>query len=133
MHWKATQTATRLVGALAALCLLSTAHAGTVDFTPVVGTIEGSNTVVFEFDIVGSGTSVYRAILTDLESPAAFQIFGVGIATLDGIVLALVGGVADADVNIGTFGLEISNVPVPGVGLLMMSALTTLGFFMRRR
>ena len=87
MHWTATHIATRLAGPLAALCLFSTAHAGTIDFEPVVGTIQGSNTVVFEFDILGTGSGLYRAILTDFESPAPFQIFGVGIATLDGTVL----------------------------------------------
>ncbi len=152
MHWKATKLTTRAAGALAALFLFTSAHANTIDFEPVVGTIEGSQTFVFEFDIVATG--LYRALLTDLESPAPFQVLGLGIATVDGEILvqdfrdgqieldftvdpgrylALVGGLADADTNIGTFGLEISNVPVPGVGLLMMSALTTLGFFMRRR
>ncbi len=152
MHWKATNLTARVAGTLAALCLLSTAHANSIDFEPVVGTIQGSETLVFEFDVTETG--VFRAILTDLESPAPFQLLGLGIATLDGLVLvqdfgassidlqfsvdpgqylALVGGVADSEVNIGTFGLEISDVPIPGVGLLMVSALSTFGFLIRRR
>ena len=139
---------------IAALVLCMPARAGTIDFEPVVGTIQGpSNTVVFTFDILGTGTSTFEAILTDLGSPAPFQLMGLGIAdestgiilfedvgtgqlalTFDvnpGRYLALVGGLTDESTNIGTFGLEISNVPVPGAGLFLVSALLGSGLLMR--
>lgn len=137
---------------VASMLLSITVNAGTVDFDPIVGTMQGPQTFVFEFDVLDGG--IFQATLTDLESPAPFALLGLGIAdefgtlldevsgsgplalnfTVDpGRYLALVGGVPDGDLNIGTFGLEISNVPLPPVGFLFMSALTSLVFTMRNR
>ena len=155
MSGKTRRTGLFAAAGIAAVFLTPVTLAGTIDFEPVVGTIQGSNTVVFEFDVVGTGTGVYRAILTDFENPAPFQLLGLGIVdestgiilmeeigtgtlqldfTVDpGRYLALVGGLADADVNIGTFGLEISNVPIPAAGYLLGTALLAPGLLMRRR
>lgn len=136
-----------------ALLLSANSFAMGIDFEPVVGTIQGTQTVVFQFDVTQSGT--YLMTLTDLASPAPFDLLGLGLAdestgvlladvvgtdqlTLDftvdpGRYLALVGGVTDASTNIGTFGLEISNVPVPGAAILLSSGLVLAGGLMRSR
>ena len=144
----------RIITVALMLHLTSTATiAGTVDFEPVVGTITGTDSTVFPFEVTGPGPARFSAILTDLESPAPFQLLGLGLffedvpgtpfalinepGSIDGRIdpgryLALVGGIADADTNIGTFGLEISAIPIPAAGWLFVSAIIGLGFLGRR-
>ena len=144
----ATLTALGLVTLFAA----PTGHAMPIDFEPVVGTIQGTQTLGFEFEVVDAGT--YTAILTDFGSPAPFDLLGlalandfgflidevIGTGTLEltfsvdpGRYVALVGGIADADVNIGTIGLEISDVPIPAAGYLLGTALVGPLLMKRRR
>ncbi|MEL7447871.1 MAG: hypothetical protein AAFN78_01600 [Pseudomonadota bacterium] len=149
------RTRRTITAGLVALLLSTNSFAMGLDFEPVVGTISGTDTVVFQFDVTEAGT--YTAILTDMESPAPFTLLGLGIAseatgllfeetigtgqlTLDftvdpGRYLALVGGIADADVTIGTFGLEIrpNFVPIPGAAVLLSSGLLMAGGLARTR
>lgn len=141
------------LGTLSLLVLSTRAHAMVIDFDPVVGTITGTDFVVTPFELT-TNTDV-RVTLTDLESPVAFTQLAFGWFTesdgepvlgafLDGPgildfnldpgnYLAVVGGIAGGDLNIGTFGLEISNVPLPPAIWLMFTSLAGLGILGRRR
>ncbi len=144
----------KVTGAVLGVLLLSAnSFAMGVDFEPVVGTISGTDTIVIPFEVTEAGS--YEWTLTDLASPAPFSLLGLAFAaessgvvfadvvgidrlqlaiTVDaGQYLAIVGGIAGGDLNIGTFGLEISNVPLPGAALLLTSGIMLAGGLMRSR
>ncbi len=131
---------------------LAPARAMTFEFEPIVGTISGAD--FFVAPVALQESSNLRVTLTDLAEPVRFQqlAFGwfqeadgqpvpgaslgsPGILDFDldpGNYLAIVGGIADANVDIGTFGLEISNLPVPAAVWLFGSSLGLLALRQRR-
>lgn len=143
---------TTIVLSLVFLGALTPARAMTFEFEPIVGTISGTDFYVAPVALQES--SHLRVTLTDLAEPVRFQqlafgwfqeadgqpVPGASLASpgvldfdLDpGNYLAVVGGIADADINIGTFGLEISNLPVPAAVWLFGSSLGLLALGQRR-
>lgn len=145
--------AAKLSLTLALLFSLASVAAMTIDFEPIVGTITGTDFVVTPVTI--DGLTLTRATLIDFEDPASFQQLafgwfnesdgtpiiggnldaaGVLDLTLDpGNYLAVVGGIAGGDLNIGTFGLEISDLPVPAAGWLLLVSICALHRIARAR
>lgn len=142
----------RTAAVLAVMCATAS-HAATIDFEPIIGTIEGTQTLGFEFEVAEASTFI--ATLSDLATPAPFTALGLAILneqsdvlgiiegtgilniefTVDpGTYIALVGGVTDPDVNIGTFGLDVMDMPIPGAVYLFGTALfSMLGLSSRRQ